>query len=70
MAKSGIVLNSVLDAIGNTPLIRLDRIAKHEGVRCNLRKSVHLLHARVLSQAQLCISREARIHFGRRFCER
>jgi cystathionine beta-synthase len=32
------VLESVLDAVGNTPLIRLDRIAKHEGLKCNLRK--------------------------------
>ncbi|KAF8498598.1 pyridoxal phosphate-dependent enzyme beta subunit [Russula emetica] len=30
------VLGSVLDAVGNTPLIRLDRIAKHEGLKCNL----------------------------------
>jgi len=30
------ILESVLDAVGNTPLIRLDRIAKHEGLRCNL----------------------------------
>jgi cystathionine beta-synthase len=32
------ILGSVLDAVGNTPLIRLDRIAKHEGLKCNLRK--------------------------------
>jgi cystathionine beta-synthase len=30
------VLNSALDAVGNTPLIRLDRIAKAEGLKCNL----------------------------------
>jgi len=30
------VLESVLDAIGNTPLIRLDRIARYEGLKCNL----------------------------------
>ncbi|KAH9169917.1 pyridoxal phosphate-dependent enzyme beta subunit [Lactarius sanguifluus] len=36
MTRSEIVLDSVLDAVGNTPLIRLDRIAKHEGLRCNL----------------------------------
>ncbi|KAH9004760.1 pyridoxal phosphate-dependent enzyme beta subunit [Lactarius hatsudake] len=36
MARSEIVLDSVLDAVGNTPLIRLDRIAKHEGLQCNL----------------------------------
>jgi cystathionine beta-synthase len=33
------ILGSVLDAVGNTPLIRLDRIAQHEGLKCNLRKS-------------------------------
>ena len=36
------VLGSVLDAVGNTPLIRLDRIAKHEGLKCNLRKFAYL----------------------------
>ncbi|OCH96227.1 PALP-domain-containing protein [Obba rivulosa] len=30
------VLDSALDAVGNTPLIRLDRIAQEEGLRCNL----------------------------------
>lgn len=40
------VLGSVLDAVGNTPLIRLDRIAKHEGLKCNLRKFCLALHAR------------------------
>ncbi|KAI0312304.1 tryptophan synthase beta subunit-like PLP-dependent enzyme, partial [Amylostereum chailletii] len=28
--------NSALDAVGNTPLIRLSRIAEHEGLKCNL----------------------------------
>ena len=36
------VLGSVLDAVGNTPLVRLDRIAKHEGLKCNLRKFAYL----------------------------
>ncbi|CAL1714634.1 unnamed protein product [Somion occarium] len=30
------ILNSALDAVGNTPLIRLDRITKAEGLQCNL----------------------------------
>ncbi|KAL1410080.1 cystathionine beta-synthase [Vanrija albida] len=30
------VLDSALDAVGETPLIRLDRIAKAEGLKCNL----------------------------------
>jgi hypothetical protein len=32
------VLSSALDAVGCTPLIRLDRIAKEEGLECNLRQ--------------------------------
>ncbi|KAI0255926.1 tryptophan synthase beta subunit-like PLP-dependent enzyme [Lactifluus subvellereus] len=36
MSKPATVLDSVLDAVGNTPLIRLDRIAEHEGLKCNL----------------------------------
>lgn len=40
------VLESVLDAVGNTPLIRLNRIAMHEGLKCNLRKLCLALHAR------------------------
>lgn len=32
------VLDDALGAVGNTPLIRLDRIAKQEGIECNLRK--------------------------------
>lgn len=53
MARSDIVLDSVLDAVGNTPLIRLDRIAKHEGLRCNLRKSMRSPSCRVVSQARV-----------------
>ena len=30
------ILDSALDAVGNTSLIRLDRIAKAEGLQCNL----------------------------------
>lgn len=29
-------LDTVLDAIGETPLVRLDRIALEEGIKCNL----------------------------------
>jgi hypothetical protein len=32
------VLDSVLDAVGHTPLIRLKRIQEEEGVKCNLCK--------------------------------
>lgn len=33
------ILDSVLDAVGSTPLIRLNRIAQAEGLQCNLRMS-------------------------------
>lgn len=32
------VLDSALDGVGHTPLVRLDRIAKEEGLQCNLCK--------------------------------
>lgn len=32
------VLDSALDAVGNTPLIKLSKIAREEGLACNLRK--------------------------------
>ncbi|KAG6334668.1 hypothetical protein ID866_4417 [Astraeus odoratus] len=37
------VLDSALDAVGNTPLIRLDRIAEEEGLKCNLLGKVEFL---------------------------
>lgn len=30
--------SSCADGIGNTPMVRLDRIAKDHGLKCNLRK--------------------------------
>lgn len=38
MPAAATVLRSALDAVGNTPLIRLDRLAAHESIKCNLRK--------------------------------
>lgn len=32
------VLDNALDAVGNTPLIRLDKIGTAEGLQCNLRE--------------------------------
>ena len=31
------ILDDALAAVGHTPLVRLDRIAKEEGLKCNLR---------------------------------
>lgn len=31
------ILDNALDAVGNTPLIRLDKIAAEHGLKCNLR---------------------------------
>ncbi|WWC65103.1 cystathionine beta-synthase [Kwoniella dejecticola CBS 10117] len=39
------VLSSALDAVGHTPLIKLDRIAKAEGLRCNLLGKCEFLSA-------------------------
>ena len=35
-SPSGVIYDSALDAVGNTPLIRLDRIAQEHGLKCNL----------------------------------
>ncbi len=32
------ILSNVLEMVGNTPLVRLDKIAKMEGLECELRK--------------------------------
>ncbi|KAI6149472.1 pyridoxal phosphate-dependent enzyme beta subunit [Pisolithus tinctorius] len=37
------ILDSALDAIGNTPLVRLDRLAQEEGLKCNLLGKVEFL---------------------------
>lgn len=37
MSRTTHILESALDGVGNTPLVRLDRLAKHEGLKCNLR---------------------------------
>ena len=37
------VLDSVLDAVGHTPLIHLKRIQEDEGLKCNLCKLAALL---------------------------
>ncbi|KAI0028450.1 tryptophan synthase beta subunit-like PLP-dependent enzyme [Vararia minispora EC-137] len=36
MSRPAVVLDTVLDAVGNTPLIRLDRLAAKHGLKCNL----------------------------------
>ena len=30
------ILNNVLEMVGNTPMVRLDKIAKSEGLECEL----------------------------------
>ena len=37
MVLSHHILDNALDAVGNTPLIRLDKVAADEGLKCNLR---------------------------------
>ena len=38
MSPTRQILDNALAAVGNTPLIRLDKIAKQEGLKCNLCK--------------------------------
>lgn len=35
-APPGRIHDNVLSLVGNSPLVRLDKIAKEEGLRCNL----------------------------------
>ncbi|KAI6113064.1 tryptophan synthase beta subunit-like PLP-dependent enzyme [Pisolithus sp. B1] len=44
-STSSQILDSALDAIGNTPLVRLDRLAQEEGLKCNLLGKVEFLSA-------------------------
>lgn len=37
------ILDNALGAVGHTPLIRLDALAKAEGLQCNLREGQHWL---------------------------
>ena len=42
MPRQAGILNDALDAVGHTPLLRLDRIAKDRGLKCNLCRSIRL----------------------------
>jgi len=45
MPVSGRILDNALDAVGNTPLIRLDKIVDREGLKCNLLGKVEYMSA-------------------------
>ncbi|KAI5121890.1 hypothetical protein M0805_001095 [Coniferiporia weirii] len=45
MPSTGRVLDNALDAVGNTPLIRLDKIRSREGLKCNLLAKVEYMSA-------------------------
>ncbi|KLO08054.1 cystathionine beta-synthase [Schizopora paradoxa] len=45
MPLTGRILDNALDAVGNTPLIRLDKIAEREGLKCNLLGKVEYMSA-------------------------
>ena len=47
MPRQAGILDSALDAVGHTPLIRLDKIAKDAGLKCNLCTSIPLPRPRV-----------------------
>lgn len=52
MPATGHILDDALGAVGETPLIRLDRLAKLEGLKCNLRKCERQLYP--LSTDECC----------------
>ena len=41
------ILSTSLEAIGNTPMIRLDKIAKSGGLKCDLREFIIHVHVHV-----------------------
>lgn len=43
MAHTAQIIDSALGAVGNTPLVRLERIAKQEGLQCNLCEYMRLV---------------------------
>jgi len=43
MSTSRPILDNALDAVGNTPLVRLDKIAAEEGLKCNLLAKLEFL---------------------------
>ncbi|PIL24931.1 hypothetical protein GSI_12818 [Ganoderma sinense ZZ0214-1] len=45
MARTPQIIDDALGAVGNTPLVRLDRIAKEEGLQCNLLGKVEYMSA-------------------------
>ena len=43
MSSATHILDNALDAVGHTPLIRLDKIARQEELKCNLCKAIEQL---------------------------
>jgi hypothetical protein len=41
MSSATYILDNALDAVGHTPLIRLDKIARQEELKCNLCKATN-----------------------------
>jgi len=55
------ILDDALDAVGKTPLIRLDKIAQLHGLKCNLRKlSVRFWH---LARLPICVVQWEKLSF-------
>ena len=55
------VLDSAMDAVGHTPLIKLQRIAEDEGLKCNLREgnpktTPHVAHYMHSGQMRVLLS--------------
>jgi len=53
MPRQAGILNNALDAVGHTPLIRLDKVAKDAGLKCNLCTFAFPDHGRRVSEVNL-----------------
>lgn len=63
MAVTSHILQNALEAVGNTPLIRLDKIREREGLKCNL--CTCLMPDATITRAHTTCSGEGRILLGR-----
>ena len=49
------IMPTVLEMVGNTPMVRLDKIAKMEGLECELCECVGRAHGTPVTTALVCM---------------
>ena len=63
------ILDNALGAVGHTPLIRLDKVAKQHGLKCNLRESNLAVTPVTDLMTPHFDSGEGGVHVRWRFCQ-